>query len=221
MATSRDIDLVSVVGVFDPSKLTLPFSLTVQHVRDIESTVGESVQFGEGVGERGPLKIVQIPRRQMDLIVENERIEVRRRYLGTSLEEAASGMTQLFSLFLEAQETTPEAVPWVRAGYNYILTSQTGGIAIAKLAEGLFSRKFVSKLKHPVTGAASWIWLDVGAAVLWLRLEPYRNDAAATKMTVNANFLEEGGTPTPEKAIESKLTGYLADLNELLDRIGL
>lgn len=221
MTSGGDIDLVSVVGVFDPSKLTPPFSLTAQHIRQIESSVAESAQAGEGFTERGPAKFVQIPRRQMDLVIENERIEVRRRYPGTPLEEAASGMAQLFSLFLEAQSTTPDVVPWVRTGYNYILTRQTDGITIAKLAEGLFSRKFVSKLKHPVKGAATWIWLDAGEALLWLRLEPYRNDPAATKMAVNANFVEEGSVLVNEAAIKSKLTGYFANLNDLLDRIGL
>lgn len=221
MTSGRDIDLVSVVGVFDPSRLTSPFSLTAQHILQIESSSGQSLQAGDAFTERGQAKIILIPRRQMDSIIENERIEVRCRYPGTSLQETASWMTQLLSLFLESQKTTPEVVPWVRAGYNYILTRETDGIATAKLADGLFSENFLSNLKHPVTGAATSIWLDVAQAVLWLRLEPYRNDPAATKMTVTANFLEEGGTLTPKEAIESKLTGYLANLNELLGRIGL
>jgi len=221
MTSGGDIELVSVVGVFDPSKLTSPFSLTAQLIRQIESSVGESAQAGEGVTERGPVKIVLIPRRQMDLLIENERIEVRCRYLRTSLEEAASGMTQLFSLFLEAQSTTPDAVPWVRTGYNYILTRPMDGIAIAKLAEGLFNQKFESKLKYPVKGAATWIWLDTEEALLWLKLEPYRNDPAATKIAVNANFVEEGGVLVDEAAMNSKLTSYFANLNDLLDRIGL
>jgi hypothetical protein len=221
VTNGSNIDLVSVVGVFDPSRLTSPFLLTAQHIRQIESSVGESAQGGEGVTERGAAKFVQIPRRQMDLVIENERIEVRRRYPGTPLEEAARGMTQLFSLFLEAQSTTPDAVPLVRTGYNYILTRQMDRIAIAKLAEGLFSRRYLSKLKHPVKGAATWIWLDAGEALLWLRLEPYRNDPAATKVAVNANFVEEGGVLVNEAAMNSKLTGYFANLNDLLDRIGL
>ena len=220
MANGREIDLVTFVGVFDPREST-SFLLAAPHIRQIESSLEEVVQFGELITERGQGRIVSVPRNQTDLLIEHERIEVRRRYPGISVTEASIQMTGLFSVALETLKVDPKEVTWLRTGYNFFLTVPTGGIAIEKLARGLFSKDFVDKLEYPIKGAATWLWLEAGQALLWLKLEPNRNDPAASKMTVTANFLEEGGTLVPREAIESKLTGYLAKLNELLDRIAL
>ena len=220
MANGRLVDLVTFVGVFDPRENT-SFLLAAPHVLQVESSFGEAMQFGEFMTERGQGRIVSVPRNQMDLIIEHERIEVRRRYPGTSVIEASSQMARLFSVALETLTVDPKEVPWLRTGYNFVLSVPTDEIAIVQLARGLFSKDFLDKLEYPIKGAATWLWLEAGQALLWLKLEPNRNDPAASKMTVTANFLEEGGTLVPREAIESKLTGYLAKLNELLDRIAL
>lgn len=219
MPNEREIQLLTFVGVFNPADVS--FALTAQHLREIESAIGEVVQGGEAITERGPGRIVTIPRNQIDLLIENERIEVRRRFPGPSIQEASDQMARLFSVSLETVEVDPSEVSWLRIGYNFVMTIQTDGSAIARLANGVFSEDFTAHLGYPIKGAATWLWLQAKDTLLWLKLEPFRNDPAASRITVTANFLEEPGTLPPIEADDSKISNYLTELNELLNRIGL
>ncbi len=83
MADESNLNIMTFVAVFDPE--TASFSLTAESIQKIELSSGKEVQGGEGVTERGPARLLVVPRDQMDLIIENERVEVRRRYPGSAL----------------------------------------------------------------------------------------------------------------------------------------
>ena len=220
MADNMRIELISVVGVFDQTKFTRSFPLTGERVREIEATLNEVIQGAEGVSERGPTKIISVPRLQIDILLDSQRIEMRRRFPPPP-EELGSEMTDLFFAMLNSFNTNVNEIPWVRTGYNFNLTIQTSGPAIEKLAQESLSQDFRGKLGSPVKGAATWLWLDESEAVHWLRLEPHRNDPSSERVTVVSNFTEEGGTLASAENIKSKQVAYWTKLNDLLHRIGL
>ncbi len=206
MADESNLNIMTFVAVFDPE--TASFSLTAESIQKIELSSGKEVQGGEGVTERGPARLLVVPRDQMDLIIENERVEVRRRYPGSALSEPISEMSNLFSIGLGLLDGDISTVTWRRFGYNFTMSINTDGPAAAKLAEGVFSDEYAKKLKYDLIGAANWLWLKVGDAVLWLRLEPQRNDPATKRVIVTANFLEENGLLPTENQVATKLQKY-------------
>ncbi|MDA0263453.1 MAG: hypothetical protein O3A93_04830 [Chloroflexi bacterium] len=220
MANIRNIDLVSFVGVFDAQKAP-QLQVGAQTVRDVENKLGQTVQGAEGVSERGPAQFILVPRDQIELLIEKERIEVRRRYPGELIKDGPM-MANTFWSALNSMSADPSKFPWIRFGYNMILSTPAVPTAIEKLAVGLFSDTFKKALGYPITGAAAWTWLKVDSDVtLWLRLEPFRNDPTANRVAVTANFLVENGNMPPQNEFSTNLDGYSTKLNEILDRIGL
>ena len=219
MAESIHIEFVSFVGVFDPQDTA--FDVSRHQFLEIESLVKEVLQLGEGHSERGPVKVISAPSNQMDLLIENERIVARLRYPRASLEVSIPPMAGLFWRALETLKPDYSSVSWVRFGYNLHGTVLTDGLAIAKLADGPFSTEFKDKLRYPIAGAATWLWLDLPTAGLWLRLEPHRSDPSSERIAVTGNFTEERGSLPSEGQILSKFSTYQKEVQDLLSRIDL
>ena len=221
LPNERQTELATFVAVFDPQNAP-EVSVTAQIVRDLEAKLNQEVRGGDGVSQRGPGQIVSVPRSQLDLLMEKERIEVRQRYYGKSPEDF-SKMTDLLMSVLETMEIDPGEFSWVKFGFNYIQSVTTDSAAVERLALNLFSGDFSRAVEYPIVGAAVWTWLELPDSVLWLRLEPYRSDPKANRVTVTANFLIEKPTQLTLKKteIEGKLIGYSTELDKLLGRIGL
>lgn len=219
MVDESNLDLITFVAVFDPD--TASFAFTSDILKKTEQALGKELQGGEGITERGPARILTVPRDQMDMIVESERLEVRRRYPSTDLSPQIDDLSNLFSVGLDLLEGELSSVTWHRFGYNYTMSVPTTGPAVGKLAEGVFSQEYKQNLKYDIIGAANWLWLQVGDAVLWLRLEPHRNDRSTERVTVMANFLEETGPLPTGTTLTSQLLMYWSELKDILGRIGL
>lgn len=214
------MDLITVVGVFDPEQ-ALSYTLARHQLKQIENALEDVLQFGEIASDRGPGQIIVEPRNQIDLIINNERIEVRRRFPPSNLEEGSVRMGNMLAVVLNAVGTNIEEVRWARIGYNFNLTISTDGEAITQIAKGMFSQEFKDKIKHPIKGAASWLWLDLEESTMWLRLEPLKNDPSASRVQVIANFTEEGGKMPSKDEIAGKIVGYEGSLKDILESIDL
>lgn len=216
----REIDIVSAVGIFDPETASA-FDLTATHLQGIEKSFGDSLQIGQMMTPRGLANVVSIPRNRVDILIEPTRLELRQQYPGTAIDEVAPVMAKLNSAVFEVLNVDPGEINWLRTGYNFNLTVLANQPAIEKLSEGLFDSSFTDILEYPLKGASIGVWLQVQDSVLSLKLEPYRSDTSEHKIAVIANFLEEGRSAPPSEGLETKLPGYLKELNDLLDRMGI
>jgi len=219
VANESNINIITFVAVFEPE--TASFSITAEDIHNAEISLGNVVQGGDGITERGPAKILSLPSDQMDIIFESERLEVRRKYPGSSLSGPIDEMSKLFSSGLQLLDGDASSVSWIRYGYNFILSIPTKGPAGATIANELFSNEYQGKLNFDIIGAANSLWLKVDDAVLWLRIDPHRNDRNNERATVTANFVEENGPLPTSNDLSSKLLSYWGKLESLLGRIGL
>jgi len=220
VANTRDIELASFVAVFDVGQAP-KLQVNAQTVRSLENKLKQTVQGGEGATERGLAQLIIVPRDRVEVILENERVEVRRRYL-TDLAQDGPMMAEIWWSVFDSLNVDPNSFPWVRFGYNLNLSVLAKPTAIEKIADGLFSDNFQKNLGYQLSGAAAWTWLKVASDVtLWLRLEPSRNDPTADQLAVTANFLVENGNLPTQNEVATYLDEYSAKMNDLLDRIGL
>ena len=220
MPNERNIDLITVVGVFGP-KQEISYTLARNQLKQIEDSLEDVVQIGEIATDRGPGHIIIEPRRQIDLIISDERIEVRQRFPESDLTGSSVLMGNMLRVVLNSLGTNIEKVQWARIGYNFTLTIPTTGKAIAQIENGMFSQEFKDKIKHPIIGAASWLWLTLEHSTMWLRLEPLKSDPASSRVQVNANFTEEEGKMPSHGEFASKLQSYKGSLQDILESINL
>ena len=116
MSATRELEFLSLVGVLDLQQITKPLIIGKKELEDLESSIGQTIQVGHGVTERGEASILGIQRQQMDLIMDATRIEVRCKN-GDHLER----IQNVSKLFFSATSMF-EALPFTEIGYNFVMS---------------------------------------------------------------------------------------------------
>jgi hypothetical protein len=218
--SSRDLDLASIVLVFSPSGLDQgSILIRGEQIEKIEDSIGESVQVGRTVSDRGEGYALVIRRRQMDVLLVADRVEVR------SLAPNLSAATiELMPRFLIAVIENLGDLSWVRVGYNFIIPVRTDDIVISKIRQSLLKDSLESDLDYKVIGAAAWLWLEVEEGYFRLKLEPQRENPTTHRLIANANFTIELGDKDELPSIEQfaqRIEGYYKQVDSTLTRLSL
>ena len=181
--TERIFELVGIVAQFDPRAIEGNLYLDPSDLSLIEDSINDTLRVSQASGAQGAGHILAAPGLQLDVLIIGNRLEVRSNQRAFS-EETASRAAQ----FLHNVMSHLPVLAWQSIGYNFVLRIVSPRPAIEKLRGSLLSSELkVSSGK--IIGAGAWLWVEVDDdAVLWLRLEPQRNDPATERIVVNANF---------------------------------
>ena len=215
---SRDTDLVSFVGVFNPGKVETSTVLGPTDLEAIEEQLGEAIQLG-GTSGRGGGSVLAIPRRQVELLILENRIEVRTHQPTFSPDVAH----QMVSFFRGVASRIPE-LPWEQVGYNFLLRVEAGTSAAQKLGNTVLKPELEKAVGHRVLGGAGWLWLEMPDTTLWLKLQPHRDSTTTRQIRVNANFqgtLENASEFPASEVIEARLVSYHKELDSVLRALEL
>ncbi|MDO8750816.1 MAG: hypothetical protein Q7K03_06705 [Dehalococcoidia bacterium] len=214
---SRELDLVSVVFIFDPNKQ--PKALSGDDIAKVEQKLDERFQLGQVAGPSGLGVQIAIPRRQIDINFYPDRIETRSQ--SPQLDEnVAEQMMRLFDGIVP----NPDDFSWRSAGYNYILRVNAEEPIVARLKKAILKPVLEKRLHRNVIGLTPWIWVESGEATLWLRLEPYPpGDILTTRLSVNANFSISlaTGKLLSGNVHKDRLIKFRGELDQILEALGL
>ena len=214
----RDTDLVSFVGAFNPGKVETNMVLGPTDFEAIEEQLGEAMQVG-GTSGRGAGNVLAVPRRQVELLILESRVEVRTQQPTFSTDVAH----QMVSLFHEVTSRIPE-LPWDQVGYNFLLRLEGGTSAAQKLGNTMLKPELEKAVGHRVLGGAGWLWLEMPDTTLWLKLQPHRDSTTTRQIRVNANFqatLENASELPASEVIEARLVSYHKELDSVLRALEL
>lgn len=210
-------DLVSVVATFDASTAT-PVGLDGADIEAMEDVLDASLVVGQVVGSAGVGSSIAVPRRQLDITIQQDRFEVRSRNPDLS-DVVARQMLDLFDAVVPRMGDHD----WRSIGYNFITTVQTEGPASLKIKNAVLRNDFENAVPYPVVGAAAWLWMEAENSTLWLRLEPLRSSPTTARVPANANFRVElsEGTLTPARDIQANILRYAGAFGRILAGMGL
>jgi len=218
-----EFQLASVVATFDPRRLERNVVLGTSDIEAIEQTLGQTIRTGRATSERGGGAVFAIQRQQIDVLVIDDRFEVRS-LQPTFNDEVAHNMASLFTSVIERIDS----VPWLSMGYNFIILVDSEETAIAKINDRILrddlSRTLGQHVQR-VLGGGAWLWLEVEDATLWLRLEPHRNSRTTTRISVNANFEVQlpsaSDFPSQRADMARSFLNYWQQLKSILGEIRL
>ena len=218
LTTDRDFELVSLVFRFDPEQ-RLDVSISSEDIESLEDALDETLQIIQTVGDRGPGSGFVIQRRQLDLTVYQDRLEVRSQHPKFS-QDVAARMIQMF----DEVRAKIGIDKWRSIGHNYILPLSVQGTAIKHLGQNVLKDDLEDTLGYKVLGSTASIWIEVDESTLWLRLEPNRSSTTTNRIRANANFsieLSSDGELPESDATVSRLLKYSSDLDSILKAMGL
>ena len=187
--TTPEVELVSLVGVFDPNRVERMAGLGPPEISSIEERLGETLTLGQATSTRGSGARLVISRWQLDMLLLPDRIEVR--------SEAASftkEVAERIGEFFDSVTAQSGQMPWTRVGFNFILRAESQDSAISRVNAKIFREDLGAALgNHDIIGGAAWVWLDIDGDTLWLKLQPHRDSLDTKRIIVNANFTDELG----------------------------
>ena len=216
--STPEVELVTLVGVFDPSRLERMKGLGPSEIVSVEQRLGETITTSQAATPRGSGPRLAIPRRQLDMLFVPERLEVR--------SEAAlfrSAVASKMVDFFDAVIAELGQLPWTRVGYNFILWTELESPVVDIVATKFFREDLGKALgAKAVVGGAAWVWLDINGDTLWLKLEPHRESLTTHRIIANANVtieLESQSEFPSSSTIQENLLKHLGQAESVLEAL--
>ena len=178
----REFQLISVVGVLDSAKMGQRANIDQVAIESIEAEMGQTIRVGQLASNMGNGFALEIQRQRLDILVVGERMEVRSQE-GSFSPEIANDMARFLDLTVAKFGT----LPWLQVGFNFILPLRSSARAIGNIAQVFLKEDLGTTLGYPITGAATWLWLEIEEGTLWLKLQPLRDSVTTNTIIANAN----------------------------------